>query len=751
MMRPYAELDIECFSNWFLIGFTDSVTGERWDFHQLADYPLDVAAVEQLCRHYTIRTFNGEHYDLLMLTAALQGMDNRQLKYINDKIIKGGKKSWENRKEFRLYAPDYIDHVDLMDVLPGVQIGLKVYAGRAHAPLMVETPVNFELPMPYDQIEAATGYCQNDRNATRLCASRVKPRIALRQKLTDKYGVDLRSKSDAQIAEHLVRHLWSEKVQAMIDEAVAVAGYCPTTRTWPDEGDNYYAALMPEYDVGYGGRPQPKRRWIKDGYSFRYEAPDYIQFVSPHLKDLLETCTTAEFVVRDKEQLVPEWIATDDDELVFEVPKIKTGVQMPPQLKQEVKIGGVAYQMGIGGLHSKEKNRSVYSTSEAKLRTIDVRSYYPSMMIQMGMYPEALGPIFLDLFESIYGERQEAKAAVKKYQKAIKAGEDVDGALAELVEELSTIEGGFKIVLNGTFGKLWSKYSIFFAPEMGVKITMTGQLGLLMLIEQLVLSGIQVVSANTDGLELLIPVGLEAVADMIVKRWEKRTGLVMEAEDYESLHSLNVNNYVAVYPGGKVKLKGSFRNGGVEENKNPNADICADAVVHALLAADRGAIDKFIRDCKDVRKFVVVRKVKGGGYWTGQEVEIEKLPTKIADWVALAADMGWTGYDRKTKILSFGDQKLSLDAFKRAMIEKDKEKEKVHFQPSEFIGQGVRWYYSTRGAPLYTKDGSKVASSDGAKPLMKMTGKLPEDIDYDAYIAKARKIYDQLNPEDIPF
>src|SRR5690606_28144381 len=137
----------------------------------------------------------------------------------------------------------------------------------------------------------------------------------------------------------------------------------------------------------------------------------YIQFVSPHLQELLATAQSVGFVVRDKEQLVPVWVQKEEDNWVLEVPKIKTGVQMPKALHQVIKIGGKGYQMGIGGLHSREANVSHYTSAQRQLRTADVASYYPSLMTTLGMTPEGLGPMFLDIYQDIKTERLAAKAA----------------------------------------------------------------------------------------------------------------------------------------------------------------------------------------------------------------------------------------------------------------------------------------------------------------------------------------------------
>ena len=119
-------------------------------------------------------------------------------------------------------------------------------------------------------------------------------------------------------------------------------------------------------------------------------------------------------------------------------------------------------------------------------------------------------------------------------------------------DELKTESDGLKIVLNGTFGKLFSKWSILFAPELGIRTTITGQLALLMLIEMMECSGIRVVSANTDGIVLLIPEGMDGIKAQVVQWWEKRTGMEMESTLYRSLHSRDVNNYVAITTDGKA-------------------------------------------------------------------------------------------------------------------------------------------------------------------------------------------------------
>ena len=61
---------------------------------------------------------------------------------------------------------------------------------------------------------------------------------------------------------------------------------------------------------------------------------------------------------------------------------------------------------------------------------------------------------------------------------------------------------------------------------------------------------------------------------------------------------------------------------------------------------------------------------------------------------------------------------------------------------TEYIGKTVRWYYGkdVPGEIVYASNGNKVPRSDGAKPLMQLTGQFPEDLDFDWYVTEARRI-----------
>lgn len=259
------------------------------------------------------------------------------------------------------------------------------------------------------------------------------------------------------------------------------------------------------------------------------------------------------------------------------------------------------------------------------------------------------------------------------------------------LEDLRIVDLGNKTNLNGTFGKLFSRFSIFYAPEFGIAVTIGGQLSLLMLIERLELAGVQVVSANTDGVEMLIPAGREWIAEQIMGWWQGLTSLTLETKYYRSLHSRDVNNYISVQNDGSVKRKGTYGESGLLNNKHPDCDICADAVVAYLTAGT--PIMATVLGCNDIRKFVRVRGAKGGAVW------------------------------------------FQPDNPDHAIIEGT-------LLGGEYMGRAVRWYYA-RGSKDYIIDAkslNKVAGSDGARPIPRLPASMPSDVDYDWYVRRAEEM-----------
>lgn len=641
--------DIECYPNYFLAGFTSLRTGMVCYFEMTNDSPLDVSRFGWVLHNFLTVGFNSNSYDLTIAALALAGKSCEVLKHETSQLIMFDERGQDILRKHKVKRLQ-VDHVDLIEVAP-LRASLKIYGGRLHTPSMQDLPFHPDVHLNEDQMAIVRWYClRKDLTSTAFLRTALDEQLTLRATLSNEYGIDLRSKSDAQIAESVIAD-----------------------------------------EVGRMNGRRPQRPTIDIGTSYRYQIPHFIRFQSDVMVWTLDIVRNAWFVVDD------------------------TGsIGLPPELKElKICIAGGEYRMGIGGLHSSEKTAAHFADDHTLLIDRDVTSYYPFIILNLGLYPQHLGPNFLHVYRSIVDRRIAAK----------ERGDMV-------------VSDSLKITINGSFGKLGSKYSVLYAPDLLIQVTITGQLSLLMLIERLELAGISVVSANTDGIVIKCPKHLEATMDAVVMQWEQDTQFNTEASDYLAIFSRDVNNYIAVKaptkknPKPSIKAKGAYSRPGLQ--KNPTGEVCLDAL-EALLTQGT-PIETTIRECKDIRKFVSVRTVKGGAVkiWgrvlpdheTKQQLlELSGfVPVEGGDW----RHPTWKDENAVASIAS---------AYEHAMLMWPTAKQ-------EYLGKAIRWYYAAgeEGEIVYASNGNKVPKSDGARPIMDLGTAFPDDIDYDRYIHETERM-----------
>ena len=602
--------DTECYSNYWLCAFD---TGE--EFEMFPGHALDRVGLLKTLESYTLVSFNGIAYDLPIIALAVSGYTNAQLKHCSDMLITQDVKHWKLLKVWGV-EPLILDHIDMIEVTPG-RGGLKAYGGKMHTQRLQDLPYSPCMTIDWPHRVMLREYCRNDLKVTRELFDTFPSQLALREDMGKQYGVDLRSKSDAQIAESVMK------------------------------------SLLPI-------KPNPPI--IPSGTTFYYQPPDWLEFVNLDVLDLL---ARNPFVISES-----------------------GGVMMPEELNRTyIETGTHRYKMGIGGLHSTESNVQHISDADTVLRDHDVASYYPSLILRTGIYPAQFKETFKEIYHGWYDKRMTAKRAGDK-----------------------KTANSLKTLLNGTFGKLGSRYSIFYAPSEMIQVTITGQLALLMLIERMELCGISVVSANTDGIVLRCPRTLEWLANDVIAWWENHAGFETEETRYQTIFSRDVNSYIAITEEGQVKQKGCFAEAlpGASGWPNPTAQICTTALIEYL--RNGTPLAHTIRACTDIRQFVSVRNVTGGGYFNNRP----SLPKK-ASKRAMATICEQYGFPEYADCLAWSQADRS------------------------YLGKVVRWYYSTNGGHVEYKSGNLVPNTGGCMPLMTLPNDLPDDIDYEWYIKEVDK------------
>lgn len=521
--------DVESYRNYFCMCFESVETGKRAYFEGNG---YNVNKLLWLMNNTTIVTFNGMAYDIHMIILSIicgEYTEENMWDITRELIELGTRPS----KLYQTHGANpkecgEIDHIDIINVAFG-KASLKLYAGRLHAKHMQDLPYPPGSTLTEEMKANVLTYCFNDISNTRLLFEELKKQIELRKEMSTEYGTDLRSKSDAQIAETVI-----------------------TSEIYKRTGRRL------------------KRANIEPGTKYQYNVPGFISFQTEQFKNMLDNVRNLEFIVDDKGSVkVPEYFK-----------------------KLALSLGDSVYKMGVGGVHSSEQCESHISDEQYVYIDKDVAAYYPRIILNTKIYPKNMGEVFLEIYESIVERRIEAKRTKDK-----------------------TTDASLKIVINGSFGKLGSKWSVLYAPDLLIQVTVTGQLSILMLIERLEVAGFSVVSANTDGFITKVNRSRENEYQAICSQWEDETRFELEDTIYKAVYSRDVNNYIAL-TADYTKVKGCYRPADI--SKNPAGDIIYEAIVEELKTGK--PVKETIMECRDISKFVFVKTVNGGAKKDGDHV-----------------------------------------------------------------------------------------------------------------------------------
>lgn len=216
----------------------------------------------------------------------------------------------------------------------------------------------------------------------------------------------------------------------------------------------------------------------------------------------------------------------------------------------------LAISYGVGGIHAVNKDEQYYSTETHIIKTSDIASLYPNLIINYGCirFPEVLKK-----YKEIKTERLIAKAAKEKVKDTF-----------------------LKLVLNNISGLLDMEHSWLYFPEGALRMRMIGQLFLSIAVEKCILKGWQVISVNTDGIECIIPKEDEQEYEQLLNSIAEAHNFEFEHDEYKKIIYKNVNAYVAVDIKNGVKRKGFFK---FEEYEIPLGDSVDELVVSKALTA----------------------------------------------------------------------------------------------------------------------------------------------------------------------
>ena len=512
--------------------------------------------------------FNNKHYDSWILQTIITGGQPFKVKEHNDWIIEQGKNGWEF--PYIQYQRLYFKSFDLRDDLP-INVSLKSIEGMMGQNIVESSiPFNIKRKLTSKELAEVIAYCKTDvRNTVKLYETR-KKYLDSKMQVARLKGID----------ESEALGLTNAKLTAKFLDA-----------KWQEHTDEMEYTPPPELRIG------------------KYKtALDF--FLNP-----------VQYTIRQFEnELAAEKRKIRIKNLTRKIEELKDhGDRYATKL--EMDIAGVPHILAWGGIHGAIKNYFQREDPDHKIVTIDVGSYYPSMMLQYNYIsrniPSAAG------YAEVYHTRLDAK------HKGDKATADA-----------------LKLILNTCYGAMKNRYNDLYDPRNASAICITGMLLLTDLIDKLeAVKGFELIQSNTDGIIIRYPLTVEADIEATVSEWEQRTRLNMEYTVIHAIAQKDVNNYVMkagetylIKDGiktiteqdkGKLKTKGGY----VSLAKGGNFINNSMVVLHKALVAlfmDGVPIETTIRDDNELKDYQIIAKTGSsydGTYWmhNGKKIQVQRV------------------------------------------------------------------------------------------------------------------------------
>jgi hypothetical protein len=321
----------------------------------------------------------------------------------------------------------------------------------------------------------------------------------------------------------------------------------------------------------------PKKGLFRTEVKVRHCIADYITFQTPKLQQFLKAISKEKLTIKD-------------------------------EFKESLEFYDNIYTFAKGGLHTENKPKIFEADADHIIVDWDVSSYYPAIIINNGKYPHHLGPEFLRGYKTMFDKRLELKPLAKKDKK------------------IKGIVGALKLAVNSVYGKSSDMQSWIYDRQLTMFTTITGELSLLMLIEAYELAGIHVISANTDGVTILVKNASFDTMTAINKWWMELTSYELERTDYSKIIFSTVNDYLAIKTDGEIKKKGDFLTD-FELHKNKSARVVPIAL-EQFFVNDVPVADT-IRNHTNIYDYCLRQKASKDFHYEGHSKETKTVYNKL--------------------------------------------------------------------------------------------------------------------------
>ena len=244
--------------------------------------------------------------------------------------------------------------------------------------------------------------------------------------------------------------------------------------------------------------------------------------------------------------------------------------------------------LGVGGIHGAKESFIHVGNFHAR----DVGSLYPNTMVLFDYLSRNIPEDKRHIYQMLLDERMEAKYSNKEFT-------EIKGV--KIPTKL--LINGYKLPLNTKYGAMGAEFNKLYDPRMRLLVCITGQMAMWDLLEKIE-DHATIIQSNTDA-HYYIPFSEEdeKAIDDIADDWMKRTGYTLDDDPFKAIFQKDVNNYLAVTSGGKVKFKGAI---GLTNGLKVSKAIVSNAFINYVVGGKD--YKEFINECDELRQFQMITK-----------------------------------------------------------------------------------------------------------------------------------------------
>ena len=252
-------------------------------------------------------------------------------------------------------------------------------------------------------------------------------------------------------------------------------------------------------------------------------------------------------------------------------------------INKRVEINGKFFDLGCGGIHSLDPKGIINVNEDEYYIQSDIKSFYPNSIINENTISSYLDKSFLDIYKDVLKMKDKA----------------------ELENDIDKREF-CKFILNSYFGQLLSEFGTFFCPVSFFTITINGQFKMLKLIEDLSIKGFEILSANTDSIDVKMKKERYNEYIEICNKWCKSFNYILEHSKVKRVIRNSCSDYIMLLDNGQIKQKGQTFKTKIEVGKGYYHPIVKKAVVDYFVKDIK--VEDTIKSCKDILEFCMYEK-----------------------------------------------------------------------------------------------------------------------------------------------